>query len=98
MARLVTTEIRRRGFFGKLFKFIFVLFNLAMGAWVIAYWWTVGSGMNANDSGAAQVGSVLGVGLGTGILLVFWLVGAGILGSLALVTRGRKILVQEETD
>jgi len=82
------TQLRKpkRGFFGKLFKWLFVLFNFLMAIWVIG-------GFNAATkdydalSGAEQAGAAIGTGLGVAMLLVLWVIGAVILGLFVIFTR-----------
>lgn len=79
----------RRGFFGKTFKWCFILFNLIMAFWLFSYWGSVGSMMNENTSEAAQAGTAIGATMGTGMLFMLWALGDIILGALVLFTRPR---------
>ena len=91
MPKIVTTEIRRRGFFGKIWKWL--------GAWVVTYWVMIAPMMtNQANSTAQNVGATIGATLGTGALIVFWACGAAILGALAMATRGKKIIIQETVE
>jgi hypothetical protein len=97
MNQIVYVERRKRGFFGTLFKWVFVLFNLAMAFWVVSYWAQVGTLVTANTgSQAGQAGSVIGGALGTGMLFAVWVVGGIVLGLLAFLTRGRKEMVVQQ--
>ena len=95
MAKIISTEIRKRGFFGKLWKWLFIIFNVLMGLWLVSYWVSIGRLYSTTANQAEQVGATIGATMGTGALLVFWAAGAVILGGLALATRGKKIIVQE---
>ncbi|HEV2550803.1 MAG TPA: hypothetical protein VGU20_26055 [Stellaceae bacterium] len=96
MSKIVRTETRKRGFFGKVFKVLFILFNLLMLAWLIAYWVQVGDIVNrAGDSSAAHTGAAIGATIGTGFIISFWAAGDVILGMLTLLSRGKKIIVEE---
>jgi len=93
MATIIRKEIRKRGFFGWVFLILFVVFNLIMLAWMIG-------GMNAASNTAAvgeaaQAGRAVGTAVAAGMILFIWLAGAVILGLFALLTRGRKTIVEE---
>ena len=94
MATIVQREIRRRGFFGKLFLGLFWIFNVLMLVWLIAYWRTI-SGEIGTGSEAAQTGAAIGATIGTGMLVFFWVAGAVILGLFAILTRGSRTLIEE---
>jgi hypothetical protein len=40
----------------------------------------------------------IGGTIGTGVNMVFWVMGAFILGMLVLFTRGRKIIIEEQIE
>ncbi|XEI31197.1 zinc ribbon domain-containing protein [Aeromonas veronii] len=76
----------KRGFFGKLFKWGFILFNLLMVFWLVSYWGSVGDMMQgAND--AEKAGGVIGTTIGTGMIFGIWGFGDLILGLFVLLTR-----------
>ncbi|RMX61774.1 hypothetical protein [Roseibium alexandrii] len=93
MTRTVRTETRKRGFFGKLFKLAFILFNLAMAFWLVGYWMLLGE-MDVSAAGA-EAGRAIGGTIGTGLLFGLWVAGDIILGLLVLLTRGSKVIVEE---
>lgn len=93
---LIQREIRRRGLFGHLFKWSFVLFNLAMAAWLLSYWMTTGDLLAGARSDAERAGGAIGATLGTGMIMFVWAAGAVVLGMLALLTRGRRVLITED--
>ena len=77
----------KRGFFGKIFLWLFYLFNVLMLLWLI-------SGMNATSEIANQAvteaekaGAALGTGIGLTMILFVWAIGDIITGLLALMTR-----------
>ncbi|WP_111817767.1 hypothetical protein [Agrobacterium sp. CFBP2214] len=76
----------KRGFFGKLFKWSFVLFNLLMAVWVVGGFNAATKDDNAL-SGAEQAGAAIGTGLGVAMLLILWVIGAVILGLFVMFTR-----------
>lgn len=93
MATIIRKETRKRGFFGWLFLILFILFNVLMLIWMIG-------GMNAatsvaTSSEAEQAGRAIGTAIGAGMILFIWVAGAIILGLFALLTRGRKTIIEE---
>lgn len=77
----------KRGFFGKLFKFGFIVFNIIMVMWLFTYFGAVGDVTRQASSSAEQAGATIGATIGTGMLLFVWFVGDTILGLLVLFTR-----------
>lgn len=93
MATIIRKEVRKRGFFGWIFLLLFILFNILMVAWMIG-------GMSAATSTAAtgaaeEAGRAIGTAIGAGMILFIWVAGAIILGLFALLTRGRKTIIEE---
>ena len=80
----------RRGFFGKLFKLLFVAFNLIMALWLISYWVQLGELSGGLASEAERAGAAIGGTIATGMILVTWVIGDVILGLLTILTRPRK--------
>lgn len=78
----------KRGFFGTIFKWLFIAFNLLMIFWLISYFSSIGD-MAKGGSDAEQVGTAIGATIGTGFLASIWVVGDIILGMLVLFTRAR---------
>ncbi|PAU76548.1 zinc ribbon domain-containing protein [Halomonas salipaludis] len=77
----------KRGFFGKLFKWSFILFNAAMVFWLFSYIGVIGESMNTSQNEYEQAGTAIGGTLGVGMLLVFWVLVDIILGMFVLFTR-----------
>lgn len=77
----------KRGIMGKLFKWLFVLFNLLMAFWVISGFLSIGEVVTTAETDAEQAGAAIGGTLGMGMLLTFWVIGDIILGMLVLFTR-----------
>ncbi|MCI5054837.1 MAG: hypothetical protein MRY83_01945 [Flavobacteriales bacterium] len=79
----------KRGFFGKLFKYGFILFNIIMI-------YSMYSGMDAATDkmqgmhGAEQTGAAIGTGIGAFMLGVIWVMGDIILGLAVLFTRPKE--------
>jgi hypothetical protein len=76
-----------RGFFGKLIKWSFIGFNLFMGWLLIAGMSAATKSMDPTMDEAAQVGAVLGTGLGAAMIIGIWVFGDIILGLFVLFTR-----------
>jgi len=76
----------KRGFFGKIIKWIFILFNLFMAWWMIA---GVGGAVEqtATLTGAEQAGAAIGTGIGAAMVGGIWLLGDVVLGLFVLLTR-----------
>lgn len=76
-----------RGFFGKIFKWTFILFNIVMVAWLFSYWGLAGEHIDQAGSSAGQAGAAIGATIGTGLLFGIWAFGDIILGLFVLFTR-----------
>ena len=76
----------RRGLIGKLVIFLFWAFNALVALWI---WGAVkgASEHSAGLSGAEAAGAAIGTGLGITMIVFIWLIGAVILGLMALLTR-----------
>jgi beta-lactamase regulating signal transducer with metallopeptidase domain len=77
----------KRTFFGKLIKWIFILFNLFMIYALFKGMGGAGQVINEATSEAAQTGATIGAGIGAMMILVLWAIGDVILGMLVLFTR-----------
>ena len=77
----------KRGFFGKLFKWSFIGFNLLMVLWLFSYWGSVGDLANTAGSDAEIAGTAIGGAIGTSILFSLWVSGDIIIGLLVMFTR-----------
>jgi hypothetical protein len=75
------------------FLILFFSFNVFMLVGLITYWSHVGPMMDPGGE-AARAGAVIGSTIGTIFLLLFWALGAVILGLLALLTRGSKTIIE----
>lgn len=77
----------KRGFFGKIFLWLFYGFNLLMLFWMIG-----GTNAAVEQSAtlvtdAEKTGAAIGTGLGVFMIVVIWVLGDIITGLLALITR-----------
>lgn len=76
----------KRGLFGVIFKYTFILFNIFM-VWAMFTGMSGVSEMPEATSSAEEAGRNIGTGLGIGFMLVIWALGDVILGLLVLFTR-----------
>jgi hypothetical protein len=96
MSAIVQRHVRKRGFFGKVFKFLFIAFNALMFVWVVSYWITLNGMLQTSTSEATTAGMQIGATIGTGLLLFLWCVGSVILGLITLLSRGSTVVIAEE--
>jgi hypothetical protein len=94
---IVRREKRVRGWFGKIVKLIFILFNVLMLIWLISSMGVVGNVYNSASSSAEQAGASIGAAIGMGFIVSIWGFGDIILGLFVLLTRGEKIIIEETT-
>ncbi|EKO3534171.1 hypothetical protein K1L80_000730 [Vibrio fluvialis] len=82
-------ELRKakRGLFGLLFKWSFILFNILMLLWLVSYWGSIGEMTDTITSDAEKAGAAIGGTIGTGLLLGLWVFGDIILGLFVMFTR-----------
>lgn len=101
MAKVIRRESRQRGAAGKLVKFVFIVFNVAMLALMLLNCSSVGhvagaasnldsSGQAAVTAGAGIAGTMIG-----GAILFFWALGTVVLGALTYFTRGPSVVTEE---
>ncbi|WP_435641759.1 type VI secretion system-associated protein TagO [Micavibrio aeruginosavorus] len=93
MAKVVRTLKYVRGPVGKLFKWVFIAFNLLMTFWLFSYWVEI-SPMISQGSGAEQAGAALGSTIGTGLVLLVWVLGAVVLGIPVMLTKGTLVEIE----
>ena len=79
----------KRGFFGKVVKWSFIVFNIFMAAWLIGGTGAATEGMDAMSE-AEKAGATIGTGLGVAMLLGLWVAGDVILGLFVLFTRPKQ--------
>lgn len=97
MSRIIRRETRKRGFFGWLFLLLFFAFNAFMLYALAGGFANVASTPSPTDS-ASQAGRAIGIAMGSGFLIFIWVAGAVILGLFALLTRGRRTIIEETTE
>jgi hypothetical protein len=93
MGEVVQSHVRKRGFFGKIFKFLFIAFNALMLIWVVSYWVTLGGMFQTAATDATKTGMEIGAAIGTGALLFLWVAGAIILGLITMLSRGSTVVI-----
>jgi hypothetical protein len=98
MSAIVQRHVRKRGFFGKIFKFLFIAFNALMLIWVISYWITLGGMFQSAATEATKTGMEIGATIGTGALLFLWVAGSVILGLITHLSRGSTVVIASPTD
>ena len=89
------SEIRKRGFFGHVFKWLFILFNIGMLIALISGLSDVGTLTEKLHTDAERTGAAAGATIGVAFILVFWAAGDVILGLLVMFTRGKMLIVEE---
>ncbi|HEX8526706.1 hypothetical protein [Allosphingosinicella sp.] len=91
---IVRREVSDRTLFGKIIKWIFILFNVLMFVWIVT---GVASVADTPAVGEAErAGRAIGATIGVGLLLTLWVMGDIILGLFVLFTRRKKIVEVEE--
>lgn len=84
-----------RSAFGRFCKWAFILFNLLMLGLSLANCAVVIPYITSEDPDVAAGAGLFGTMLALGIWTV-WPIGALVLGALALVTRGRRLTLEQE--
>ena len=77
----------RRGQFGVIVEWGFVLFNIVMALWLFSCWRAIGEMSQDAISTAEEAGTAIGATIGSGMLLTIWVFGDIILGMFVLFTR-----------
>lgn len=93
MSQVVRIEKRKRGFFGKLIKYVFIAFNVIMAVIFITGVNNI-SNMPEASSDAGRAGAAIGTAVGIGMILFIWALADIILGILVMLTRGSKIIIE----
>jgi hypothetical protein len=95
MTRIIRREIRKRGFFGQVAKWLFVLFNILMLFSFVSGLTGAAAISEGADSDAASAGAAIGTAIGISLLLGIWAAGSLILGLMTFFTRGEKVIIEE---
>lgn len=94
MATIIRTETRKRGVFGWIFLVLFWAFNAIMAYGLFAGISDTAEKGAQLTSEAAQNMHATGAVIGTGLVLLVWVLGAGLLGLFVLLTRGKKVTIE----
>lgn len=94
MATITRTEKRQRGFFGWVFLITFQAFQVPMVLWFFGGLSAASDSAATLKSEAERAGAAIGTAIGAGMILTIWTFGTIILGAFALLTRGKKIIVE----
>lgn len=94
MTKILRTVKYVRGPIGTLLKWLFIGFNLLMFFMLFKYWGDVAP-LVGTGSSASQAGAAIGSTIGTGIILMIWVLGTIILGIPVLLTKGKRIEIEE---
>ena len=73
----------------RLLRRVFLVFNVAMGAWFLVSLADAVAQYVAAESDSVRTGTLVGTGLGLGALVALWLAGAVLLGAVMLMGRSR---------
>lgn len=92
----VQKEVSDRSAFGKLVKWVFIIFNVVMLVWVIAGFGVAGDAMDQTVNEAERAGAAIGSTIGIGLIIMLWALGDIILGIIVLLTRRKKLITLEE--
>ena len=77
----------KRGFFGKIFLWLFYLFNIFMLIWLVGGINAASTSISPTASEAYKTGAAIGTGIGATFILFIWAIGDIITGMLAFMTR-----------
>ena len=94
VTKVTRVERRKRGFFGWVFLILFLAFNAIMLFSTVAGLSGGAEEYGTLTSDAERAGYAIGTTVAVGMLLGIWGFGALILGLLALLTRGSKVIVE----
>ncbi|RWI90520.1 MAG: hypothetical protein EOR22_23545 [Mesorhizobium sp.] len=94
MPHIERIEKRKRGFFGMVFWWMFLAFNILMGLWMFAGIKGVSEQYHATTDAASHVGTAIGGTVAVGVLLWIWVFGDIILGLLVVLSRGKKVTIE----
>ena len=95
MSRTIRTEKRRRGIFGTIVWWIFLAYNAFMIYWMYALFTVNSEQISSATSNNEQAVAVVAGGITFGMSLFLWFLGSVILGLIVMLSRGRKVIVEE---
>ncbi|TIU13359.1 MAG: hypothetical protein E5W44_03675 [Mesorhizobium sp.] len=94
MPHIERIEKRKRGFFGMLFWWMFLGFNILMGLWMFSAIKLSSDQFQSSTDAAHQAGTAIGGTIAVGVLLWIWVFGDIILGLLVALSRGKKVTIE----
>lgn len=77
----------KRGPFGKIIKYTFILFNILMCVWLIGGMGAANEVAQTAGSSAEEIGAAIGTGIGAAMIIGLWTFGDIILGLFVFLTR-----------
>lgn len=80
----------KRTLMGKVFKWLFILFNIFMVFWLFNALGATSKVVTNAASEAEKAGAAIGAGIGTMFLFTFWAIGDIILGIMVLFTKPKQ--------
>jgi hypothetical protein len=92
----VSTEKRKRGFFGWIFAGIFWVWQIIMIVWLVSAINMTSNHLVNAGSEAARAGTAVGGAISVYLILSFWALGSVIFGLLMFATRGKKVTITRE--
>lgn len=95
MAQTIRIEKHQRGFFGQMFKWLFIGFNVIMLISLVGGMMAVSNHTATLTSQAERAGATIGTAMGMSAILFVWVVGIVVLGIFVLLTKGKKVIVEE---
>lgn len=94
MGTITRTEKRQRGVFGWIFLILFWAFQLIMVLWFVGGLSAAGDTAAGMTNEMERAGAAVGTAIGASMIIALWAFGTIIFGALALLTRGKKIIVE----
>lgn len=77
----------KRTFMGKVFKWLFIIFNILMLVWLVVGLNAASETINNTVTSAERAGAQIGTGIGAMLICFIWVIGDFILGLFVLLTR-----------
>lgn len=93
---VVRREVSDRTPLGKAAKWLFILFNIFMIFALYSGCSATSDNIMSASSDAERAGASIGTAMGIGMLMMFWVMGDIIIGTVVLLTRRKKIIEVEE--
>lgn len=98
MAKIIRTEVRKRGVIGHICKWLFIGFNVLMIWGVVKGLANVGDQASHYATQDHKNAAAMGAAIGIGVLLPVWAAADIVLGALVYFTRGKVSYIEERID